>query len=391
MNENSEQRVTATLSDAELTTLFNLAGLKPGENSPLAKITAAGAAPGAVSQLQKAGLLGADNRPTTSCLEFLNIITNPGTEIDLRWSSPNGYNTSHVYSPSGSDRLISYTKNGASNNLSYFLTTQDMTDLLVEKLANPQINKAIDFSFEADASILPVFFALLDIYRETQLKAALERQSEIEVKVTAESINKLLQEAKVENMLDWYAPAGFVTIPGDAAWTNQLVEKGLSEAITQGLIGNDGVLDSRMMLLGLNAFPLTGFFSIKVFTRQNNSLERSHIAFLRSFMSLLAVQMDADRVSVTSISTSQLPQILFNLATLPFENKTSQPSPSTQAVSKKRFCNQCGSPLKEGAKFCPKCGTTISTAPAAKFCTGCGSQLSAGEKFCKKCGAKSAG
>jgi hypothetical protein len=387
MSENKEQRVMATLSDSEFAALFNLAGLKPGDNSPLAKIAANSPAPGAVAQLQKAGLLDADNRPTAGCMEFLNAIANPGTEIDLRWSSPNGYNTSHVYSLAGSDRLVSYTKSGSGNNLSYFLTPQDMTDLLVEKIANPPIKKAIDFSFEAEASILPVFFAMLDLYRESQLKAALERQSEIEVKVTADSINKLLQEAKVENALDWYAPAGFVAIPGDAAWTNQLVENGLDEARNQGLIEKDGILDSRMMSIGLNAFPFIGFFGIKVFTRQNNSLERSHIAFFRSLLSLLAVQLDSNRVSVTSIATSQLPQILFNLATIPFENKTGQ-SPSTQAVSKKRFCNQCGAPLKEGAKFCPKCGATLTSPAEAKFCAKCGTAFKADEKFCKKCGAK---
>jgi hypothetical protein len=141
MNENKEQRVMATLSDGELAALFNLAGLKPGGNSPLAKITATSPAQGAVSQLQKAGLLGADNRPTSGCLEFLNIITNPGTEIDLRWSNPNGYNTSHVYSLAGSDRLISYTKSGTGNNLSYFLTPQDMTDLWWKNLRIPQFKK----------------------------------------------------------------------------------------------------------------------------------------------------------------------------------------------------------------------------------------------------------
>lgn len=378
----------ATLSDGELTALFNLAGLKPGSNSPLAKIAATNPPPGAVSQLQKARLLGTDNRPTAGCLEFLNIITNPGTEIDLRWSSPNGYNTSLVYSLAGSDRLVSYTKSGSGNNLSYFLTPQDMTDLLVEKLASPPIKNAVDFSCKAEVSILPVFFALLDLYREAQLKTALERHSEIEVKVTAESINTLLQEAKVENALDWYAPAGFVAIPGDAAWTNQLIEKGIDEARRQGLIEKDDILGPRMMSLGFNAFPLTGFFGIKVFTSQNNSVERSHIALFRSVLSLLVVQIDANRVSVTSISTSQLPQILFNLATLPFQVKISPPSPSSQSPLGKRFCNQCGTALKEGAKFCPKCGAVLTSPAAAKFCAKCGTAFKAGEKFCKKCGAK---
>ena len=57
-------------------------------------------------------------------------------------------------------------------------------------------------------------------------------------------------------------------------------------------------------------------------------------------------------------------------------------------------CPKCGSELKEGQKFCMKCGTPVSTNPqqpaakqmAAAVCSKCGNPLKPGQKFCMKCG-----
>lgn len=57
-------------------------------------------------------------------------------------------------------------------------------------------------------------------------------------------------------------------------------------------------------------------------------------------------------------------------------------------------CTKCGSELKDGQKFCMKCGTPVSAnpqQPAAKqmtaaVCSKCGNPLKPGQKFCMKCG-----
>ena len=52
-------------------------------------------------------------------------------------------------------------------------------------------------------------------------------------------------------------------------------------------------------------------------------------------------------------------------------------------------CLNCGRELKEGAKFCPGCGTKVETeAPKMKniFCSYCGTKLEADALFCSKCG-----
>ena len=48
-------------------------------------------------------------------------------------------------------------------------------------------------------------------------------------------------------------------------------------------------------------------------------------------------------------------------------------------------CPKCNSELREGAKFCTKCGQKIEVAPV---CPQCNAPLKPGAKFCTKCGCK---
>jgi RNA polymerase subunit RPABC4/transcription elongation factor Spt4 len=74
-----------------------------------------------------------------------------------------------------------------------------------------------------------------------------------------------------------------------------------------------------------------------------------------------------------------------------------------------KFCKNCGKQLKDDAKFCPNCGSVVSTrekrevfeknevanapplsdsakSPFKTFCKNCGASLKEGAKFCPKCG-----
>jgi len=45
------------------------------------------------------------------------------------------------------------------------------------------------------------------------------------------------------------------------------------------------------------------------------------------------------------------------------------------------YCSNCGAQIREGAKFCSECGTTI-----ARGCPNCGAEFAATDKFCAECG-----
>jgi len=55
------------------------------------------------------------------------------------------------------------------------------------------------------------------------------------------------------------------------------------------------------------------------------------------------------------------------------------------------YCKNCGAAIRDGAKFCPDCGSEIEKAKETiienkNFCENCGSELSPGASFCGECG-----
>lgn len=90
----------------------------------------------------------------------------------------------------------------------------------------------------------------------------------------------------------------------------------------------------------------------------------------------------------------------------PWRNK---PVPQPAApIAIESFCDNCGSPVKEGARFCAVCGTASPAVPPAaapqasppvavaappnqpapKFCKTCGHPVRSGVQFCSQCGAR---
>jgi predicted nucleic acid-binding Zn ribbon protein len=69
-----------------------------------------------------------------------------------------------------------------------------------------------------------------------------------------------------------------------------------------------------------------------------------------------------------------------------------QPQPGPQPVTiPGRICQQCGNPIKPGAKFCGSCGAGIigsSPVVTTPVCPSCGKPFTPGKKFCGSCGQK---
>ncbi len=77
--------------------------------------------------------------------------------------------------------------------------------------------------------------------------------------------------------------------------------------------------------------------------------------------------------------------------------------PPVQPPVQSAVCAGCGSPLPEGAGFCPKCGRPVAPVaptpiaspsvaptpvapPRPRFCPRCGAEVAAGKRFCTRCG-----
>jgi len=175
MKDAGKQRETtaAILSDSELVNLMNLAAVKIEAGSPLSQLSAEDVQaemPGDIARLKQLGLLESAKPPRLSpqCYKALQILADPDTEIRLVWGDPDKVNFSAVFSTmdSGSNELVVFTRDGnGGNHISYFLSHENLIDLITEKIAFSDIKEATDMSIDTDIAALPVFFAVLDLYR----------------------------------------------------------------------------------------------------------------------------------------------------------------------------------------------------------------------------------
>jgi hypothetical protein len=387
VNNNSANRVTkAAISKDGLLYLLNTSGLKPAKISPLANMNGKPASPDFLKELQASGLTDATNNPTPACKEALTILANPAIEIDLLWGNPDSISLSKAYSAAGQDRFVAFTGADGKTNISFFLSAHDITELMTERLAFTEVKDVASINLEAAPAAAPVFFALLDIYRESQLKSALERRTETAVTATVEDVNRIIQEAKLENNFSWYAPGAYAALPFDSPITESTAEEGFRILKKEGVIGAGGELSSAMTTLAYRAFPIAGFFGIKILTSNGTSLEKTQLALFRGLSTLILAQLTTingeNRVQISTIPTAQLPEILFNLGTRVQET----PAPSAPPTANTMVCGKCGTANSGTGKFCSKCGAPLATPAVARFCTKCGTPAAGGEKFCKKCG-----
>ncbi len=392
VNDEKTMEVTkATVTDGELLALLNTAGIKPGKTSPLAQISGKVAPPDALRNLRTAGLTDATNRPTPACIEALSILANPASEIDLLWGNPDGISLSKAYAAAGKDRLVSFTSMNGTSNIAYFVSPQDITDLMTQRLVFTEIKDTATLNIEANPAAMPVFFAALDIYREEQLKAALEHRHEAAVTATAEEVNRIIQESKLDTNFSWYSPVAYNAMPLDFTITEATAAEGFRILQSEGIIGEGGELSDSLTTLAYRAFPLAGFFGIKVLTANAGAIEKTQLALFRGLSTLLLTQLTEENgkpsIQISSISTSQLPELLYNLGTRPFEATTPPPAPVQPASAGTVTCGKCGTQNDGKAKFCSKCGASLAAKPGPKFCPKCGDPVTANEKFCDKCGA----
>lgn len=397
-NLEKNKTTTATLSDTEVATLLGLSGINIEKTSPLsaAAITPRSRDKDVAARLRQLGFLEATSpeRLKPECLTALKTIANPDVEMRLVWGNADKVNFSNLYAAGtgGSDAMVAFTRNTeGENNLSYFISHQDITALVRDRIAAAEIKEVLPLSYVTDANVLPILFAVLDLYEEAVLKAALARTSELASDLSVEAVNRVLLDAKTNPSLGWYSPLGYLLMSRalpDAA----TIKAGLQVLQREGVITiGDGSasLGSNIAAFAFRAFPILSYFGATISTRKGAEFGGAQFGLIRSLNTLLFVQRIVDntgeRFSINSIGTSEVPEILFDLATLPFEAPVPKevPSPETKKMED-IVCPKCGVANAVGAKFCAKCG--VSLAPAIKFCPKCGDPVKAGEKFCEKCG-----
>src|SRR4030042_410364 len=368
VNSEKFNATAAALSNVDLATLVGRSGVFVEKTSPLA--FTAGIPPAGDAQvntrLQQLGFLISSSPPnlTPQCLNALKILASPDVEIRLVWGDAGKINFSTLFAAAGSGSGAMVAFNRATqdrNNISYFVSQEEITGLVRDRIAFSELKVQADLSIKADAAALPVFFAALDLQCEARLKAALDRTPVPDVEISVEAAKKILVDAKTATALDWYAPLGYMMLPHELP-DDAAIASGLQALVTERVITmnrKSGKLSPSLQEFAFRAFPIVTYFGATVGARQNPAFGGAQFALVRSPSTLLLVQRASDKTgesfSVDSISTSNVPELLFNLATLPF---AAPPAPVPTATQIK-FCPKCGDPLQSGEKFCDKCGAKL--------------------------------
>ena len=274
--------------------------------------------------------------------------------------------------------------------------TDTLASVLLEDVALSPSRIGVALSQEAAF----VFLAVLHLLRHGRLRALLAYEPS-PVGFTGKAVLEALENAGIE---DYRWPLLFFdkVLPfsmNGLTWGKQLAPA-LSELTDRGLIERVKKQKDTWMLtpLGYQLAVADAQHLTKAGLRVTESTEKNLKAhetflFLRSLQDIVMYDLGGREAVITSITLDNLRTLLENVLTPPAHVLKPRPAdvpvPTQEAGNS---CDQCGTRLAPGAKFCPSCGSKTTAAKtarerkAAKTCSKCGAKLNKTAKFCANCG-----
>jgi hypothetical protein len=397
-NTNTAKITAAALSDAEFAWLLGQSGIQQSDNSPAAEALKRGASGNGdhAMNLQQLGLLSSIRPVTLSpeCMEAISILGKPDAETTLLWGNPEKINSASFFSTreTGPTMRVAYTRGlDKINHLSYFISDETIVGVVNNTLDFTELKEAPDLSIRISPRALPVFFALLDIFQEERLRAALDRRTGLHPDFSPSELKRVIINGQMEPSLSWYAALGSIITNSTRIANEASLEQGLGELRRAGIIlgtGDKTVFSPGLTTFANRAFPITGYCVIKTAGDKGTHIETQQAAFIRGMTAMLFIHT-ADETGTTlqleSIISSDVVPPLCEILSLPFESLPQRPSVSAK-LTDGNTCPKCGTNNPAGVKFCSNCGADLTPKPKISYCPKCGDLVKANEKFCNKCG-----
>jgi hypothetical protein len=222
--------------------------------------------------------------------------------------------------------------------------------------------------FEAD--LLPdealAFSGLIDYRRRTLLRSLADRKAVVEDGADTARILEALAEKDgdapglCDVMLSVLDPAGKISPDSIGAALGSLAKKGLvTKSGPLWHLSDAGLYLARRMLIFDNSLVLTA----GVVGKSGNVSVAGFTCIQAGVHDILFIDASAGNVSMRTTSSAEVldyvktfltnPNVHRNLAA-PDTSASSGPSP--QQSNDKKFCPQCGAPIKPGPKYCGSCG-----------------------------------
>ena len=396
--------------------------------------------PQQIAELYAGGFIQLPDKPTISLTpEFIRVarvLLNPHTNLNIRiWGSDSACGETNIQFPrdimQGGGVILNQL--GRMYRISAFIDDSTVVKMMGDAIPEP-LEQDLQFEFKAhlDNTVAAILFATIDLARI--------RVSKTEKPESA--LNMVLSTQEVYSyMYDRWALTGFkdlisyITTVGMMPEAPSLTDTvdGLRILVQGGLLkeirtDSYGLTKAIEPLVRLTVGQPSGVQWQRVSLMDNGDQIISNRMFLfadRSLMLCLAPTVKG-RLFISRVRRKEITDFLADeiMATLtPAQPKAPAPRTATSprpavipppvvtprpaapkptaaalrptvapTAATAMHCINCGAELRPNAKFCAKCGATVSTpktaaTPAAATCPNCGQNLKPGAKFCSKCGA----
>ncbi len=317
----------------------------------------------------------------TASISLVKVVCEPSVSVSARIISPDGMVVTRIYTDKQGQMLVRHWLD--KDGLHHFRQVQEK-DIAVEAALRLMLDippTRLDVDTEMSEASFCALLGLIDGWREKTLLSLIDRKPGGKFLLTVDELYAAFRRSIGSNDLRWLTPLVKELYSGNLDVSPSVFKKAFPQ-----IIPNIVQADAQGMKLSplceeicstLGA-PLAAL-KLTVSGIKNGAIVEENMIGLRGMGIYCAVEFEENNRNVT-LKNSSAPMIdRYIHSKLTEALKASQESGAQRSVGDsaqtvavspesvtvqyqetvKKFCAECGKPLKPGAKFCAGCGTKI--------------------------------
>ena len=266
------------------------------------------------------------------------------------------------FAPDG--KIVGLT-NDSGMQLVTFPAPNDAMLELIRQTIGFSLYRNVSFAVQLNPAETLVFAAMLDLQRKEMLRKFADGKTAERIAVSAKDVLEMLKIPP--GTIQWFSSA-FVDLfsparipkPEDVPGVFEtLIKKGLlTHSEKHYALSDEGVILARNHLMPSMYLTLT--------TGKGQPSGKTNGAGFSCIISgihdILYIDYNADEVDLEAVASAEIHEYAKTFLTdrsVLARMDTTAPLPAPAGGNERRFCLQCGAPLKTGIKFCNTCGTKI--------------------------------
>lgn len=369
-----------TLSEAAW--LLDHVGLAAGPLSPFKKAQGTRGGESERVSLAAKGLIDPAGRLTAPMSACIRTLADPGCEMVMDIGNATLLNFMRIYFGADGPPAGCTPVGQSTFRLAFGLKLEDLLVTVLEGLNLDSTIRENPVSLDVSPKGLLALAALIDAIRQNQLRSLLNRNDNEGIDVDFIDIWASLQHGILEDDFRWLTAVIRSRLPDDLTIDQSALSEGLAQIAAAGMAvrkeDESWTLSDRHIAALTELMTPLNFGSI--FARAASGGTAVRLFLIKCPASLWAVNFGAQdkKASVFTLSVDRLGSMMAEIVArlvvtgAKISRTQSRQQPVTDSAGKndsvqaadaaraKRFCSQCGQPLKPEHKFCKACGKPVS-------------------------------